>query len=273
MASTCGSRADCSQEVDDAFERVEGVVQHHVAGADRREELRRLPQRGMDRRDEVRRLQAIVGLEVHELGHARDVHRAVALDEIARFEVEHFEEFLAQSLADRRAHFESHRIAAAPAAQLLLDRDQQVLGLFLIDVQVRIARHAEGRVVEDPGAREEFRELPADHVGEEDVGARARFAAGYPEHAREHARHLHHGETHGLLGIVGVEQRADVEAAARDERERMRGVEGDRRQDRKDLAVKEAAQPGRCSAGSRSGCGKKTPSFSSAGCSTSFQQR
>ena len=41
-----------------------------------------------------------------------------------------------------------------------------------------------------------------------------------------------------------MEQRTDVETAARDERERMRGVEGDRRQDRKDLAVEEAAQPG-----------------------------
>jgi len=34
-------------------------------------------------------------------------------------------------------------------------------GLFFVDVEVRIARHAEGGVIEDLGAREEFGELPA----------------------------------------------------------------------------------------------------------------
>jgi hypothetical protein len=58
------------------------MVQQHVAGANRREQLRRLAQRRMDRRDEVRRLQPLARLEIDELGEARDVDGAVALGEI-----------------------------------------------------------------------------------------------------------------------------------------------------------------------------------------------
>ena len=145
------------QEVDHAVERIERVVQQHVARADRREQLRRLAQRDVDRRHEARRLQAIVRLQIDELDQPRDVDRAVALDQVAALEVEHLEEFLAQPLGDGRAHLESHRIAAAPATQLVLDRGQQVLGFFLVDVEIRVARHAERGVIEDLRAREELR--------------------------------------------------------------------------------------------------------------------
>ena len=65
------------------------------------------------------------------------VHRAVALVDVARLEIEDLRQLLREPFADRRAHLEPHGLAAPAALQLLLDRREQVLDLLVVDVEVR----------------------------------------------------------------------------------------------------------------------------------------
>jgi len=79
-------------------------------------------------------------------------------------------------------------------------------------------------------------------------------------------------EPHGLLGIVGVEQRADVQRAARDEREWMRGSSAIGVQHREDLAVEEATQPGRLIGGQSLGMREDDAFLLERGAAARFQQ-
>ena len=61
------------------------------------------------------------------------------------------------------ADLDAHDLAEAPAAQLVLDRLQQVGGV-VGDLEVGVARDAEDVVVDDLHAREQRVEVVGDHV-------------------------------------------------------------------------------------------------------------
>jgi hypothetical protein len=69
-------------------------------------------------------------------------------------------------------------VAAAALVELFLDRLQQVLDFFLVDVEVAVARDAEGVGAHDLVAREEAPGEELDHVAQEDVAGLAAIRAG-----------------------------------------------------------------------------------------------
>ena len=143
----------------------------YVAPADHPQHVFRLTQQRMDRRDEDGSPELVVVLEAHELLEPREVDRTIALLEIRGVQREDGEQSLLQAIAHRGAHLESDSLTAPAPPQLLLDRSEEVLDLFLVDVQVAVPSDPKCRVVEDRDAWKELRQAPADHVRQEDVAA------------------------------------------------------------------------------------------------------
>ena len=128
---------------------------------------------------------------------------------------------------------EAHDLAEAPAAQLGLDGAQQVVGL-VGDLEVGVARDAEEAVVDDLHAREERVEVGRDDLLERDERRRPRptgtkrgsislgtFTRAKVVHLRLRVAH-EDGERQRQVGDVG---------------ERAPEPDGERREDREDLAA------------------------------------
>jgi hypothetical protein len=134
---------------------------------------------------------------------------------------------------------EAHGVAAIAPAHLLLDRLQEVLGFVLVVVEVEVAGDAERPHAEGARAGEEVADVHADHLLEEDVGAAHGPAGGDGDldQAAEHRRHLHDREAcrRSLGAPAAVEGDGEVEGAVSEVRERVAGVDGERRERRVDL--------------------------------------
>jgi hypothetical protein len=90
-------------------------------------------------------------------------------------------------------------------------------------------------------SRKKFLNVAADDIFEEGIGATflAQMIRQLNE-ARQHARHLDSRE----LGAPAVlDAHGEVHAQVRDVRERVAGVEGERRQNRKDVGFEMLCQP------------------------------
>ena len=137
---------------------------------------------------------------------------------------------------DRARHLEPDDVAEAAAAQLQLDRLEQVVGL-VGDLEVGVARDAEDGALDDLHLREEPVEEVRDHGLERDE----RAPLADLEEARQALGHLHAREA--LLPRLRIaNEDGEAVGEARDVRERLPGPDGERRQHRVDLAVEAAAR-------------------------------
>ncbi len=121
------------------------------------------------------------------------------------------------------------------AAELRLQRLQEILRLLVVDLDVEVARHPEGVLTDHAHLREDLGRVAHDQVldlHERAAGALVRHA----NQARQHRGDLHDAE--GGIGRVQplLEDDADVDALVPHVRERVHRVDGDRRQHREDLA-------------------------------------
>ena len=96
-----------------------------------------------------------------EVHHSRDLERVLLADAGAP------DQDLAGELGHGPLDLEPHGLAEAPAPDLLLDRDQQVVGLVLLDRDVGVAGDAEQVGLEDLHAPEQLVEVRLDHLVEE----------------------------------------------------------------------------------------------------------
>ena len=141
--------------------------------------------------------------------------------------------FLRRSARRARGHGQADHLAAAAALQRGLELAHQVLGL-LLDLEVAVAQHPEGAEPEHDVAGEEAVE---EHLEqrlerqEPDLPLRARRQ---PHEARHLRRHRQQRLERGVVGGA-LELQPHGEAAVGDEREGVRRVDGERRQDREDL--------------------------------------
>ena len=140
--------------------------------------------------------------------------------------------------AERRVHagadLEPHDLAEAPAAQLVLDRLEQVVGL-VGDLEVGVAGDAEQVVADDLDAREQRVEVLGDDVLERDE----RVLGDLDEPRQDLLGDLDAREH--LVVEVGVVQADDqAERQVRDVRERPARADRQRRQHREDLLAEVA---------------------------------
>ena len=79
-------------------------------------------------------------------------------------EVELAQQQLEHLLTDPGLHLDTHRAAEPPAAQLHLDRREQIVGVFVFERQVDVAGDPEDRVLLDHHADEQAVQLGGDEL-------------------------------------------------------------------------------------------------------------
>ena len=129
-------------------------------------------------------------------------------------DVEFFNEQIEDVRVDRLFDLETHRRTEAATCQLAFKRLQQVLGLVLFDLDVLVARDAEGVVLQDFHAREETVEMRGDDVFERNKA----FVLERNE-ARQCRRHFDAGKMLGARRRIANDD-GEVEREAGDVRKR-----------------------------------------------------
>ena len=229
------------EPLDRARERVVRVVDQDVALAHGGHHVRRLVLVGLEPRlgDRRPRLVAQVGEAVHarDAEQVLEVEQAVDLEQLALVDVQRAHERRAQLLAHPRPDLDADHLAKAAPAQLGLDGTQQVVGL-VVDGEVGVAGDAEDVVVDDLHAREELVQM----LGDQALEGHERAPVPDRHEAREHLlRHLHAREGL-LLGLRVAHEHGEREREVGDVREGTPEPDGERREDREDLAPETLAQ-------------------------------
>ena len=169
MASTFGStdawRMNSSTEVTND---VVGVVHQHVALRELTEEVDGLVvvvvRRALGDRHPVRVLELGPVEAVHATRARRGRRARVRRRRRRRSSVELARSSSSDLVGHRRVDLEAHGLAEAAAAQLELDRGQQVVGLLVLEGEVGVAGDPEGHVLVDLHAREELVEVGGDDL-------------------------------------------------------------------------------------------------------------
>ena len=216
------------------------VVDEDVAGADLGEDvdglvLVRADEAERGHRDVGRRLQ-VGTVEGHQLPEGGEVQHPRHLEAVHVADADPLEEDLARDLGHRALHLEAHRLAEAPAPDLLLDREQQVVRLVLLDRDVGVAGDPEEVGLQDLHAPEQLVQVRLDHLVQEHE-----LVALDREQARQDRRDLDPREA--ALAALGVPQAdGDRERERADVRERVPGIHRERREHREDLVVEAAPE-------------------------------
>ncbi len=234
-------RVECRllEEADDHVEGLVGVVEQHVLLADRREHvafvvLHAFGHAGSEGGPEE--VGAFVEDEFLEVGGA---DQPVDLDHLVLGDAEFLHDQRAELRGGPRGDLHPHHFAPAAALQRHLEFSHEVLGL-LLDLEIAVAQHPEGAVADHPVAGEEAFEMEEQEFLErkEAVLPGGRLE---PDEARDLLRDWQKRLQVALVRLA-LELEREAEARVRDEREGMRGVDGERRQDREDLAQEDVVE-------------------------------
>ena len=145
------------QPLDARREALVRVVDEDVARLDGREHVGRLVVIGRQeprRDDRAQRLDLeIRPVEVDELPQARQVEHPADLVRLVLGEAEAAPQDLARRGRHRPLDLHADRIAEPSPAQLLLDRQEEVVGVLLLEREVRVPGHAEEVALDDLEAR------------------------------------------------------------------------------------------------------------------------
>ena len=166
-----------------------------------------------------------------------EVERRVDLVDVVRAELELAAQQREHFGRDVRVDLEPDREAELRAlAQRDLHRGEEVLGL-VAELDVGVARDAERVLREHFHPGEQRIEVRGDHLLERHVVR----AVGDGDEAGEEGRHLDPGEAFFAARAVAHDD-GQVEREVRDVRERVRGVDGERREHREDAVVEDACE-------------------------------
>ena len=177
-----------------------------------------------------------------KVGHRE---RAVEPVQIHFAEIEKLEEQFAEILRAIRLHFEPDRIAAARSPQFLLDAAQEVVGFFLVDVEIAVSGDAKSvRAIEDQAGKE-IGDVMFDERREINVVPRLvfAFAARHQNQARQDARHLHDG-VEQLAAAFAPGAHQQIVALVQELRKRMARIDRQRREHRENFLPEITLRPG-----------------------------
>ncbi len=213
------------------------MVDEDVVVADRGEHVDRLVvlalQPRLRHRRPGREAQLGVARDVGDVGEVGEVDQPVDVVDLAVLQPQRVDQLLAQLRVHPGGDLQPHDLAEAAAADLVLDRLQQVVRL-VGDGEVGVAGDAEVAVVDDLGAGEEHVEVGGDRLLQRHEGLAA--LADRQEAAEQLLRHLDPGDDLGAaLGIA--QKHAEAEREVRDVGEGPAEADHQRRQRREDLLV------------------------------------
>ena len=138
-------------------------------------------------------------------------------------------------------------VAAAAALERRLVEGDEILGL-LLDLDVAVAQDAKGALAARDEAGKQLgdehadRRLDADEPGSEPGAIRGGGVGGQPDEARQLARDRQQ-RVHGLAVALAPQLDTHGERAVLDERERVRRIDGDRRENRQVAGEEVLLQP------------------------------
>ncbi len=231
----------CDRLLDEALDRagegVVGVVDEQVALADRREHVDRLLVFALQARPRHRRPGRVAQLgvagNVGDVVEVAEVDQAVDVVDLAVFQPQGADQLLAQLRVHPGGDLQPHDLAEAAAADLVLDRLQEVVGL-VGNGEIGVAGDPEVAVVDHLGAGEEQVEVGGDRLLQRHEGLAV--LAERQEAAEQLLRHLDPGDDLGpALGIA--QQHAEAEREVGDVGEGAAEPDHQRRQRREDLLV------------------------------------
>ena len=180
--------------------------------------------------------------QLDDLPQLAHVEQAVDGEDLLVLHAEQARQRRAQLLGHACAGLHADDLPEAPAAQLVLDRLEQVGGV-VGDLEVGVAGDAEDVAVGDLHAREQRVQVVGDHVLErhqQRPGARP----GKGDEARQDlGRHLHARE-HGLVGDRVADQHRQAQREVGDVGKRPAGGDRERRQRREDHLLEMPGQLG-----------------------------
>ena len=220
-------------------ERVVRVVDEHIALTEHPEQIGLLTlwcsELGGGHGREGRELQ-FGTVEVGQLHQSAQAERAGQHVHIAHGHLELAYEQLLDLLGHLRLHLETDGTPEPPPVELRLDGEEQIVRLFLLDLEVGVAGDAEDVMGEhlDPG------EQPLESRRDQGLQRHEAVAADGPrelDEAREDRRDLHAGEA--LVAVRVAEQYGKIEREVGDVGEGMRGIDGQRREDGEDEVLED----------------------------------
>ena len=180
---------------------------------------------------------AAVDDQLTQLVHAHD---AVDFDDIHRLGLDLLDEEGLEVCGRAAVDLEADDAAAAALFQQDLEFADKVFGLFL-DLDVAVADDAQHAAALRDAVREQRIEEERDDVFERDEAAAVGRGRQLDE-AFDMGRDRHERAQAQAIGLA-VQREADGEALVRQERERVRRIDGERRQDREDALEEAGAQP------------------------------
>ena len=234
-----------TQEGQHAVKALEGLVDQHVALLQALKE--RLPHRqlqrvagGVGRKAQLGRFDP-----VHQFAQAHQVHRPMDAVQRRLGQVELAQQEVRQMLRATRRHLQPHRQAVMPVLQALAQGAAQVLDVFLVHRQFRMAGHAELREVPDMAANKQIGQVRADHAGERDKQpAPARHLGRQLDQPRQHTRHLDDGDVVvAAKGVRTIQVDDEIQRLVGNLRKRMGRVQTDGDQQRAYLLFEILADP------------------------------
>ena len=224
-----------------------GVVDEDVALTDRAPHVGRLVEGRHRLGDEGSVLQAREvdgGVELGEVGEGREAFSGV---EVLRVQLQLVDEPGEDVGGQVGVVLEADRVTHPALAQALLDAGEEVVVLSPVELEVRIARHADSVRGEDLVAVVEPREMEADDVLQEHEGVLAGRGGQADEAGEDLGRDVHDGERRGRQGrgLAHSEAGDQTEGAVHQMGERVPGIDGERRHHGEDRAVEVLGQHGR----------------------------
>ncbi len=226
--------------LDGVGERFVRVVHEHVLLGDDREDVDRAvlhAHQPAGRGGHEGRFLQVRALQAVEAGEAAEVEETVEHVDTVGAEVELPLEQVAHLVGRPGVDLQADRVPEAAPAELHLHGGEQVVGFLVDHGEVGVPGHPERVVGLDLHAREERGEMGADHLLERDETVPRRSG----DEPGEQRRHLHPGEP-ALVPQRVTDEHRQVQRQVGDVRERVPGVDRQRREDREDVVVEEPGQ-------------------------------
>ncbi|MCC2653695.1 MAG: hypothetical protein K0Q60_3861 [Microvirga sp.] len=219
------------------------MVDDDVLLADRREAVAAVLADALGEARIVRLELEVRTLQSHELRQVAQAHHTLDDEDLVRGDLRFLGHEETQVLGHGRLDLETDHTAAAALLERRLEQAHQILGLFL-DLEIGIADHPEGALPLHVVAGEKPAREQHDHLLEGDEAGSAGFgevwqadkALAPGRQADQGVQHLAVALAHQLEGDGGTE--------VGNERERMRRVDGERREYREDMVEKVVLEPG-----------------------------
>ena len=234
-----------AQQIDHRRERLERVQQEDVLLADHAEDVLAVLQQFRNLWRERQVLQFWVAVQTGDAEQTRQVDRAVDLIELGLGQVELLEQVVGQMLGAGVGHFQAYRITVAPREQLAAQGTRQVFDVFGVDGQVGVAGQAELVAALYLHALEQVIGVGMDHRGQEDeIVAWSTDVLGHLDHPWQQARRRYDRQARITAeGVDAFELDDEVQTLVHQQRERVCGIQPDRRDDRGDFIAEITTHP------------------------------